>query len=205
MAEKYLLVFFDLELHAVVRNYSNAVTQQKRILCRARFSEAGKAVSFFKVKWILSCLPFCSGLPGSIHSGITPPLMKLTDNLESLPGAHDANAGPLSLRIWTRKPYSRNDASSNPQTLSALLKSILRIELNIGNALPKWYMDYTFRPSYVKKYPLKSIHQTSFASRQCANGSVLGGTRRRKLRGKTRPFPFKMLVIVVFEGQSMAG
>lgn len=38
--------------------------------CLPQLAAGGRVASAFKVRCILSCLPFCCGLPGSISSGI---------------------------------------------------------------------------------------------------------------------------------------
>jgi hypothetical protein len=53
--------------------------------------------------------------------------------------------------------------------------------------------------------PFKSMHQTSLAAPQLANGAVRGGVRRRLRRGTTRPSRRNKSPMLLTAGQLTSG
>jgi hypothetical protein len=51
--------------------------------------------SFFKVRCILSCFPFCWGLPRSICSGYMPSLIHQTERVDNRARAFEAKGTPV--------------------------------------------------------------------------------------------------------------
>src|SRR3954467_11644966 len=80
---------------------------------------AGEAVSRLSVRCIRSWRPFCCGLPGSILSRRVPRRMSQAEGSVSPPRPVEAKGGPLSDRIASGSPYSRN-ADSRTQRVSAV-------------------------------------------------------------------------------------
>jgi hypothetical protein len=73
----------------------------------------------FEVRCIRSSRPFCWGLPGSIRRGSIPRRIQRTDNFESLLTEFDENGVPLSERIESGNPNSRNTLSNTCQVRSS--------------------------------------------------------------------------------------
>jgi hypothetical protein len=60
-------------------------------------------------------------------------------------------------------------------------------------------------PSPVKNQPLKSMHQTSLAAPQWANGALDGGLRRRSLRFTVSPSRSNSSPIELAAGHAVEG
>ena len=76
------------------------------LLGMRQLAAGGRVASAFKVRCILSCLPFCCGLPGSISSGIMPRRINQAERVERRARETVAKGTPLSVRIRCGKPNS---------------------------------------------------------------------------------------------------
>ena len=83
----------------------------KPLLLRAPIPRRRGGGGLLSVRCIRSCRPFCCGLPGSILSGRIPNLIHHTASPVSPLSPLLPNGAPLSVRLRSGNPYSRNAAS----------------------------------------------------------------------------------------------
>jgi hypothetical protein len=85
----------------------------------------GRVASFFRVRYMRSCRPFCCGWPGRMRSRLIPSRSYHTERLERLKRPWgEANGTPLSERIACSNPCSRNQRSKARKARSSLLGSM---------------------------------------------------------------------------------
>src|SRR5260370_10796504 len=94
------------------RSWLYSCRNKSRACCWARrLALGGDAASCFKVRCIRSCLPFCSGCPAAMRSGVIPSFIHHTASRDRPAIERPANGGPLSVPIASGMPYSPNPAS----------------------------------------------------------------------------------------------
>ena len=166
--------------------YSRSNLRNTSCCCR-KFAAGGFAVSCFSVWCIRSCRPFCSGQPGSIRSWRIPsPSHHIARRLNPA-GAGLANGGPLSLRIASGKPYSRNTASNTARTWGPSVFSTDRQRCTYRLKASLMVSGSHRSPLPHKNQPLKSVHQTWLGAPACARGWLYNGVCRRLRRGTLSP------------------
>src|ERR1700722_14417028 len=75
--------------------------------CCSRLAPAGRVASFFRVRCMRSCRPFCCGRPGRMRSMLIPKRNHQTDRRERLKSPFgEAKGTPLSERMACGKPRS---------------------------------------------------------------------------------------------------
>src|ERR1700756_1809142 len=173
--------------------------------CALRLAAAGIAVSCFSVRCIRSCLPFCSGCPASIRSTTIPSFIHHTASRDNPAIAREANGAPLSVRIVSGRPYSRNAASKIACTRAVSVFSTAWQRSRYRLCASVMVNGSILSPSPVRNQPLKSAHHTRFGPFACANGSVYGATRRRFRRVTTSPSRFNSAPIVLAAGHFLPG
>jgi hypothetical protein len=179
------------------------VSKARCCLCHVVWG--GLAVSAFSVRWNRSNLPFCSGCPGSIRSGMIPSLTHHTARVDSPPKPTLAKGGPLSLRMDRGKPYSLKARSRTGRTCCPRgWRSPWHTKryLEAASATVK---GLTRTPFPVRNHPLKSMHHRSLGCSIGAKGWLQGAVRRRGLRRRTSPARSSKPPTVLGGGPSFPG